>query len=268
MRMVLRSTAAACRRLRPCVLSFSTIAEKREVGLAARDTGRTTVAQKRAAAAAYMDSLGRTQVKPAGGTQQPPMLTNQSDGVSTKLQQERDLIQKEAAFLALSLFRSCMRSVKTMRPGNENDIRDFEEREEEQFKADSIPGVFSVAPPVDRENELESRFEYYYSFAKENFEQDSTCLDGEPWREEDFQKYFNCMRHAEQTRTYILKDYQFVDPYSERFDMNRLDQLEKRASVFVKNFYESKGWLHSSVDDEEYDDELDDDEDLNDKDWK
>ena len=74
-------------------------------------------------------------------------------------------LRKEAAFLTKSLYRICLRSVRLIRPGNEHDEEEFERREKKRLEDENSPrkdddvrmGMFSMLPPVDREDELRSR---------------------------------------------------------------------------------------------------------------
>jgi hypothetical protein len=79
------------------------------------------------------------------------MSTNSSDEVT------RDLLLEEASFLTRSLYRICLRSVNVIRFGNDFDEKDFQRRDEEF--SNPRPGVISMSPPPNREDELRSRAE-------------------------------------------------------------------------------------------------------------
>ena len=159
-----------------------------------------------------------------------------------------------------SLYRTCLRSVEILRPGNGRDEADFAEREEAQLRmfddddddATSTGGgkgtgtagsLSAFSPPVDRSNELESRAEYYAEWTRENFAQEMDCLATEPWREDDVARYLHFLRVGEERRRWVLKDYGFDDPFGDIFDPDRVDRFEKRATKFLEHSYGSRGWL-------------------------
>lgn len=91
------------------------------------------------------------------------------EGMDAFRQQEpqlREELRQEASFLTKSLYRICLRSVRLIRPGNEHDVQEFEQREKERIEEERGPrneedvrlGMFSMLPPVDREDELRSRY--------------------------------------------------------------------------------------------------------------
>ena len=190
-----------------------------------------------------------------------------SDGTGTKMQQpddggasnnkviadEREFLVAEASAMTKSLYRTCLRSVEILRPGNGRDEADFAEREEAQLRmfddddddaAGGTAGSLSAfSPPVDRSNELESRAEYYAEWTRENFAQEMDCLATEPWREDDVARYLHFLRVGEERRRWVLKDYGFDDPFGDIFDPDRVDRFEKRATKFLEHSYGSRGWL-------------------------
>lgn len=74
---------------------------------------------------------------------------------------------QDASSLTRSLYRKCLRSIKLLAGANDRDEEDFAARESKQFDDDQIS---LMTPPVDRKNELQSRFQYYKTFARENFD--------------------------------------------------------------------------------------------------
>ena len=94
----------------------------------------------------------------------------------TELSATQNSLFNEASCLTRALYRKCLRSVKLLREGNERDELDFREREKGQMKQsdefDDVAGSdgsdgerISMAPPVNRQNELQSRANYYKTFA-------------------------------------------------------------------------------------------------------
>lgn len=74
---------------------------------------------------------------------------------------------QDASGLTRSLYRKCLRSNKLLAGANDRDEEDFAARESNEFDDDRIS---LMTPPVDRKNELQSRFQYYKTFARENFD--------------------------------------------------------------------------------------------------
>lgn len=147
--------------------------------------------------------------------------------------------------MARSLFRACLRSIKLMRPGNEHDEKEFREREEKQFSRledDNTDMMFSMQPPVNRENELSSRASYYLAHLREHINSDSQCLTSDPWKEHDVEVFLHYLRTGEKRRRYVLKDYRFDDPYRSLFDNERVKRFEARANALLRDTYKANGW--------------------------
>lgn len=171
--------------------------------------------------------------------------------VRQKQQQQQDLEAERAALLAeakgltLSLYRTIVRSVRVIRHGNEHDELEFQARETKRKEkrkdaaADVRLSMLSMLPPVDRVDELRSRAEYYQQYARENFVQESDCLDrhddGAAW---DVARYLNHLRRGEEQRKWLLADMKFTDPYAAQsssfFDLDRVDEFGKRAFDYIK----------------------------------
>lgn len=138
---------------------------------------------------------------------------------------------EEAGALTRSLYRLCLRSVKVIRHGNEFDEKEFQKREEE-FSNPTPGGVFSMAPPPNREDELRSRAEYYQSYAREYFIQESDCLDNDPLDERDVRRYLYYLRKGEKDRKWLLGDMLFPDPHKTAFDVKRVERFEAMAKRY------------------------------------
>lgn len=92
---------------------------------------------------------------------------------------------KEANYLTKTLYRKCLKSIQSLARGNERDESDFSERE--QSEKDQLDELLSsdrsssskkntnnnrvslMSPPVNRQNELSSRANYYQAFTREHF---------------------------------------------------------------------------------------------------
>ena len=89
------------------------------------------------------------------------------------------------------------------------------------------------------------------------------------WSEGQIEKFVYLIRSGEEKRTWILQDYEFVDPFISDWPKqleSRLDKFEEGANSLVKEMYKTKGWMHSSdvenalvrmVDEDDSDDEDD-----------
>ena len=166
----------------------------------------------------------------------------------------------EARSIARSALRLCLRSSEVMRGGNRRDEVDFEEREKKERAVD--PSNFSYAPPVDRENELRSRAEYYAEQAREEFVGESDCLDSDPWMgEADVGRYVQLIRTTEFRRKWVLDDYGFEDPYREKFNEARLETFENRAWGLIRDSIKARSTPAMS-DGEKEEDIFTDDEDF------
>ena len=157
-----------------------------------------------------------------------------STGSDSENQQEvtrQDLLD-EAAALTKSLYRICLRSVKVIRWGNEFDDKEFEKREEE-FANPTAGGMLSMAPPPNREDELRSRAEYYQSYTREYFIQESDCLDNDPLREKDINRYLYYLRKGDKDRRWLLGDMMFPDPYKNALDQERIKKFEEMGKKYL-----------------------------------
>eukprot|EP00574_Skeletonema_japonicum_P001219 CAMPEP_0201739082 /NCGR_PEP_ID=MMETSP0593-20130828/45592_1 /ASSEMBLY_ACC=CAM_ASM_000672 /TAXON_ID=267983 /ORGANISM="Skeletonema japonicum, Strain CCMP2506" /LENGTH=370 /DNA_ID=CAMNT_0048233329 /DNA_START=391 /DNA_END=1504 /DNA_ORIENTATION=+ len=92
---------------------------------------------------------------------------------------------KEANYLTKTLYRKCLKSIQSLARGNERDESDFSEREQsekdqlDELLSDSSSSskknannnrVSLMSPPVNRQNELSSRANYYQAFTREHFD--------------------------------------------------------------------------------------------------
>ena len=86
--------------------------------------------------------------------------------------------------------------------------------------------------PVNRDDELQSRANYYYNWARELIEQESDIFsndnkDDNSITKEQVHRYFHFLRNGEEKRQYVLQKYQFDDPCEKLFDFEVVDKLEK-----------------------------------------
>ena len=184
--------------------------------------------------------------------------TNQLDNEKQVKEDERQKLLQEAAFLTRSLYRLCLRSVNVIRPGNDMDNREFKRREEEFVS--QKPGLLSMARPPDREDELESRADYYYSYARESFLQESDCLDENPLRWKDLKRFLYYLRKGDKDRKWLLGDMMFPDPYKDSMDASRIQKFEDLARQHVGEVLLQSETVQEviKVDDEEEEDLFDD----------
>lgn len=138
--------------------------------------------------------------------QHPTTTTNNESSLSTPSDINKEQIQllKEATYLTKTLYRQCLKSVQLLARGNERDEIDFMEREMaekdqlDDFLSSSSPNndnndnnssdasnsnnsssnsnskksklSIMAGPPVNRQNELSSRANYYKAFTREHFD--------------------------------------------------------------------------------------------------
>lgn len=145
----------------------------------------------------------------------------------------RQDILDEASSLTKALYRTCLRSVKVIRWGNAFDDKEFEKREEDFLKPSGPGGMISMAPPPDKVDELRSRAEYYQSYAREYFVQESDCLDNYPLREKDIKRYLFYLRKGDKDRKWLLADMMFPDPYKTAMDQARIVRFEAMAKKYL-----------------------------------
>jgi len=157
---------------------------------------------------------------------------------------EREQLLAEASALTRSLYRSCIRSVRAIRYGNEHDERQFQEIErkmkEKPKQTDPRLSMLSMLPPVDREDELRSRAEYYMQYAHENFIQESDCLNHDELEAGHIARFFHFLRGGEAQRKWLLTDMQFPDPCAKAFDEKRVKEFEERAMAAIERMKELK----------------------------
>jgi len=134
-------------------------------------------------------------------------------------QEERDALLSHAMHLTLSLYRNCLRSVEAIRHGNENDEKEFQERERKRedsmddLQQDPRLSMLSMLPPVNRKDELRSRAEYYQQHAREMVQSEFDCLTRPSLMEKDnVRRYLHHLRQGESYRKWLLRDMQFEDP--------------------------------------------------------
>jgi hypothetical protein len=223
---------------------------KRQAAVAARRARKKAAQEKEQAVKAYQESLSKQvlQRQEAELQENPQEMESEQERLEKQemRSQEREELMLEAGAMSRSLFRTCLRCVKIMREGNETDEEDFLEREKNQFqsmKEAVAAGTFSMAPPVDRENELSSRANYYHGHTRENFDGDSDCLKPDPWKEENVDLYLDFLRGGEYKRKWVMNDYKFHDPYVDVFDNDRVDRWEARARELLKKTYDANGWI-------------------------
>eukprot|EP00592_Proboscia_alata_P008322 CAMPEP_0194356878 /NCGR_PEP_ID=MMETSP0174-20130528/4446_1 /TAXON_ID=216777 /ORGANISM="Proboscia alata, Strain PI-D3" /LENGTH=330 /DNA_ID=CAMNT_0039126661 /DNA_START=140 /DNA_END=1132 /DNA_ORIENTATION=+ len=165
---------------------------------------------------------------------------------------ERQKLLRIARSLTLSLWRRSLRSVNHMRQGNAHDEESFQTREDEQRKRMmniqnfSFDDDMSMDVPVDREDELRSRADYYIDSGKEQIFEESDCLDDDPWLEismkQNVSRFLRFLRKGEKQRRWVLKEFKFKDPYVDNSDKERLSNWEEKAWQLLKETHEAKGF--------------------------
>ena len=100
-----------------------------------------------------------------------------------------------------------------------------------------------MAPPPNRDDELESRAEYYKSFARESFMNESDCLEYEPLKDREIKRFllqYWFIRSEEKDRKWLLGDMMFPDPYKDAVDTGRIQNFERLAEVYLGRELEPK----------------------------
>jgi len=108
----------------------------------------------------------------------------------------------------------------------------FEERENE-FQNPTAGSRISMSPPPNKDDELKSRAEYYHSYAREYFTQESDSLDNEPLNDRDIRRYLYYLRKGEKDRRWLLGDMMFSDPYKDSIDQKRINKFESMSRKYL-----------------------------------
>ena len=209
------------------------------------------------------------------------MTAQEMSSLQTKLFQE-------ATYLTRTLYRKCLQSIKVIAKGNTRDEDDFIEREtkeRDQFDTSKIDlnERISMDPPVNRQNELSSRSEYYKTFTRENFDghynllgkhgfhigdegnmrhglgvdkvvaenqsqKDNNDDECYTWREDQIEQFIYLIKSGEEKRQWILNDYEFDDPCEDWPTelRSQLSKFERQSTLLVKEMYHQKGWISKS----------------------
>jgi hypothetical protein len=163
--------------------------------------------------------------------------------IKSFLEKERESLREEASAMTKSLYRTCIRSVRVIRYGNDHDEMIFQKLEEKRVSPQRKDGGFSMIsmlPPVDRENELRSRSEYYLQYARETFFAESDCLSHDEWDSYRIDRYLHHLRKADTHRKWLLSDMKFPDPYENSFDWSRMEAFKKRTVACIEKMEDLK----------------------------
>lgn len=114
--------------------------------------------------------------------------------------------------------------------------------------------------PINRKDELASRANYYYNWARELIDGESDIFDEfEEINESQVKRYFYYLKDGEKKRQYVLKKYDFDDPCLDSFDLGYVEVLEQRMLNFCKTQLKSQDRYISIEEDmnaQNYDDGL------------
>lgn len=189
------------------------------------------------------DSRHLVYISKCSTTQEESSSSPPSSSIQLQVtRQQRHELFIQASYLTKSLYRTCLRSIRVIRPGNVHDTHEFVRREDTQLSKKEAPSPSSFSEftmknlPVDRENELSSRHEYYLAYTRENFYQESDCLSVDhPWRHEHVDRYLHMIRNGEAHRRWILNEYKFEDPYYiEEKNESGLEKFDKLARELIR----------------------------------
>jgi hypothetical protein len=195
--------------------------------------------------------------------------------IATKPSEEWLQLLDDASTLSRSLYRRCFRSIRHIRHGNDHDEEEFQRREKDRLsnldedRSDPRLSMLSMLPPVDRVDELRSRAEYYQQYTRENFVQESDCLEHEDLLEGHIDRFVYLLRRGDDHRKWLLTDMRFDDPCKQEELLNASNQIndfETRArSMVLKRKGNAAGQAAKAEDKNFWDDEEDDDDDDDDK---
>jgi hypothetical protein len=156
------------------------------------------------------------------------------------LMQEKEWCANEVRDLSKQFLRICLRSCRLVRVVNEKDERNFEKvnkrhetqrRERMEDTTGKYVHFVMSTPPVDRVDEVRSRFVYYTSYTMDKFSQNQYMFE----YKFDMEEYAAVIRKGEHERQWLLMDIGFEDPYVGRFDFDRLKELERRGrGIYLK----------------------------------
>ena len=165
----------------------------------------------------------------------PKFLSFRSFASQSDKKQQQQLLLEEASALSRSLYRRCFRSIRHIRHGNDHDEQEFQRREQDRLEKLDDPStrdprlsMLSMLPPVNRPDELRSRAEYYQQYTRENFVQESDCLDHAVLTEQHVDRFMYLLRQGDHSRTWLLKDMKFEDPC----DDQDLAAIQQEMKVF------------------------------------
>lgn len=182
--------------------------------------------------------------------------------------EQQDLLLQEASALTRSFYRLCFRSIRHIRYGNQHDEQDFQRRETERLQQfdqpllDSRLSMLSMLPPVNREDELRSRADYYKQYTRENIVQESDCLSYKVWEERHVERYVHLLRNGNNHRRWLLTDMKFADPYEDFavLGAKQLEEFEEKARAMVRKT-KGQGGQDQQIQQEQHKDDDDDDDD-------
>jgi len=119
--------------------------------------------------------------------------------------------------------------------------------------------------PVNRKEELNSRVNYYYNWARELIEQESDIFicekEDENLTKDQVMRYFHFLRDGEEKRIFVLQKYDYKDPCSNLLCVNDIDELENSMMNLIRyqnrhqttdyTFYESDNSIFNDDDDDD-----------------
>ena len=117
-----------------------------------------------------------------------------------------------------------------------------------------------MLPPVNREDELRSRADYYKQYTRENIVQESDCLSYKVWEERHVERYVHLLRNGNNHRRWLLTDMKFADPYEDVavLGAKQLEEFEEKARAMVRKT-KGQGGQDQQIQQEQHKDDDDDD---------
>lgn len=208
------------------------------------------------------------------------------------LYQQQEILINDATKLSLSLYRIIVRSLRIIKISNEYDEVEFQRREMEQLeqlemkkstnkKNDTRYDMISMLPPVNRIDELRSRYEYYSQYAREQYNSEMNCLNPNIhnyhhnhrnnhrkntdnnnnngmdillWNNQQMiEKFILILKRGNEQRQWLLRDMKYnIDPYENYYRTIYKPQcqiFEKNAIEFIYKVQQQQSMMDNNDND-------------------
>ena len=216
-------------------------------------------------------------------SQQQQQRQHDDDHHHHQQQEEHDRLVQEAFALSRSLYRHCWRSIRLIRHGNATDRADFAQRQQawlEQQQTTTTTtqrsstelSFLSMMPPLNYQDELQSRSAYYQQYLREHFVQESDCFhqatttttsrmqraggggrkqrphhtSGWVLSEGSITRFHKLLHQGYQQREWLLRDLQYDSANDETTSTNDDDDTSRRI-VAVNTTHAVDQWRQRAM---------------------